>query len=159
MKKIELAAETGSAKWERTRVACRGLVIEDGKLLLSYGAGRNVWMIPGGGLEGEESEKECCAREIAEETGYIVQPSECVLEIVDFYEDIRMVNRYYPAALAGVTKRRLTEQEEKMGMEPRWLPVDEAKSVFSRYDDFAGVNELRRSLYRREYTALCELFL
>lgn len=157
MKTIEIGAEN-AAQWERSRTACRGLVLEDGKLLLSYGANRDIWMIPGGGMESGESDAQCCAREVREETGFLVDPAECVLEIVDYFRNVKMINRYFPAALLGRAERSLTEMEENMGMEPRWLPIEEAKAVFSHYDDYAGENELRRSLYRREYTALCEIF-
>ncbi len=158
MKSIKLLEDGRTEKGARVRVGCRGIVTDGDKLLLSFGAARDLWMIPGGGLEGDESELECCVREVQEETGYLVRPEACVLEIVDWFAERIMVNRYFPATVIGRAERKLTEQEEKMGMEPKWIPVQEAIAVFSRYDDFAGKNELRRSLYRREYTALCELF-
>lgn len=42
-------------------------------------------MIPGGGLERNESDEECCIREIAEETGVQVETSDCLLEIAEYY--------------------------------------------------------------------------
>ena len=158
MKSIKITADDREKSGEKTRLACRGLVVEDGKLLLSYGANRDIWMIPGGGLEAGESEKACCVREVREETGYLVKPAACVLEIADHFGERRMINRYFPATVVGRAERKLTEMETDMGMEPRWLPIEEAIAVFSRYEEFAGVNELRRSLYRREFTALTELY-
>ena len=49
MKKIELVGESYSGKWTRSRTACRGIVLREGKLLLSHEAGSGLWMIPGGG--------------------------------------------------------------------------------------------------------------
>ena len=44
-----------------------------------------------------------------------------------------------------------------MGLEPRWLPVEEALQIFSRHDDYAATDEERRGIYQREYTALSAL--
>ena len=38
-------------KWDKTRTACRGIIIENSKILLSYETVTDQWMIPGGGLE------------------------------------------------------------------------------------------------------------
>ncbi len=89
MKVIEITGENYFGKWDKTRVACRGIVINDAKILLSYETATDHWMIPGGGLEAEEDEKACCVLETAEETGVIVEPSECLLEIHEYYENIR----------------------------------------------------------------------
>ena len=38
-------------------------------------------------------------------------------------------------------------------MEPRWIPLEEAISVFSKYQDYADKEE-KRGMYLREYKAL-----
>lgn len=53
-------------------------------ILMSYETKNDQWMIPGGGLEKNESDYECCVREIAEETGVLVETSECLLEIDEY---------------------------------------------------------------------------
>ena len=58
---------------EILRVAVRGIIFVDGKLLLinsSFGELK----FPGGGKEGEESDEETLIRETLEETGYRVIP-------------------------------------------------------------------------------------
>ena len=69
------------SNWDKTRTACRGIVIDGERILLSYETQTNQYMIPGGGLENNESNEECCVRKIAEETGMIVDVSERMLEI------------------------------------------------------------------------------
>ena len=69
MKVIDIVGENYFGKWDKTRTACRGIIIHDTKVLLSYETRNDQWMLPGGGLEDNESEKACCIREIAEETG------------------------------------------------------------------------------------------
>ena len=132
--------------------------LREGKLLLSYETLTGQWMLPGGGLESGEEERACCIRELAEETGALVRPSECVLEIDEYYEDCRYVSRYFLCELVGRTELRLTRRETEAGMEPRWLPLDEIASIFSTHASYADTDEMRRGLYLREYTALCSIF-
>ena len=126
-------------------------------MLLSYETKTDQWMIPGGGLEGAEDEKECAARETAEETGVVIRPSECVLEIDEYYENWKWISRYFLGEAVGKTEMRLTGREKEVGMEPRWLPVPEAAAIFSRHADWAETDEMRRGMYLREYTALREI--
>ena len=157
MKTIEIIGKNYFGHWTHERTACRGVVIEDGRVLLSYAARDDLWMIPGGGLEAGEDEGSCCVRELAEETGRVVLPSACALEIDEYYEDCRYVSRYFFGAVVGRCRPQFTQAEQRMGLEPRWLPVEEALRIFSRHDDYAAADEERRGIYQREYTALSAL--
>lgn len=126
-------------------------------ILLSYETLTNQWMMPGGGLEPNESENDCCIREVAEETGKIIQPSECLLEIEEYYEEWKWVNQYYIGEVVGDTEKKRTEQEKSVGMEARWLPVDEIMDIFLQYNLYANSDEMRRGMYLRECTELCEI--
>lgn len=157
MRKIDIVGENYFGRWEKTRTACRGIIIRDGKILLSYATRQDIWMLPGGGLEDDEDEKTCCSREISEETGVVADPSECKLEIDEYYEEWKWVNRYFFAEVVGSTQTQLTDREKEVGMEPRWIPLDEAIEIFSRHADYAATDEMKRGMYLREYTALTEL--
>ena len=157
MKVIDIIGENYFGKWEHTRTACRGIILRDEKLLLSYETATGQWMLPGGGLEDGEDERECCAREVAEETGCVIVPSDCMLEIDEYYEDWKWINRYFFGKVTGETAVQLTEREKAVGMEPRWLPVEEIIGIFSKHADYAETDEMRRGMYLREYTALSAL--
>ena len=154
---VQIVGENYAGEWHQTRTACRGIVIRNGKLLLSYETATGQWMLPGGGLESGEEERDCCIREVAEETGYRIRPSECVLEIDEYYEDFKWVNRYFFGEVTGQTAVRLTEREKEVGMEPRWLPLEEILRIFSGHASYAETDEMRRGMYLREYTALSRL--
>ena len=158
MKTIEIVGKNYFGHWTRERTACRGVMIEDGRILLSYAVRDDLWMIPGGGLEAGEDEGTCCVRELAEETGRVVLPSACALELQEYYEDCKYVSRYFFGAVVGRCRPQLTQAEQRMGLEPRWLPVEEALRIFSRHDDYAATDEERRGIYQREYTALSALW-
>ena len=154
MKIIEIFGENYFGYWHGTRKACRGIVLKGGEILTSFETATGQYMIPGGGLEDSESERDCCAREVAEETGLVVEPGECVLEIDEYYEDWKYITFYFFCAPVGTTGRHLTDREKEVGMEPRWVDVEQAISEFSRHAEYAATDEMRRGLYLREYTAL-----
>lgn len=57
------------------RIAAYGVIIRDGRLLLSHWneAGYESWTLPGGGLEPGEDPANAAIREVFEETGYQVE--------------------------------------------------------------------------------------
>ena len=73
MKTIEIKGRNfrGAA---HTRIACRGLVLRDVKLLLSHEQNTGWYLIPGGGLEPGESHEAALCREVREESGFTVVP-------------------------------------------------------------------------------------
>ena len=154
---VDIVGDNYFGKWDKTRTACRGIILRDNRLLLSYETRTGQWMLPGGGLEDNEDERECCVREVAEETGFLIRPTECVFEIDEYYEDFKWVNRYFFGEVTGETAVQLTEREKEVGMEPRWLPLDEIIRIFSAHASYADTDEMRRGMYLREYTALRKL--
>ncbi len=157
MDRIEIFGENRFDRWTETRTACRGIVLRGGEILLCFETHTGQYMIPGGGLEPGEDEAECCAREIAEETGAVVRPGACRLEIDEYYEEWKFVSRYFFCEATGSAETRLTDREREVGMEPRWVPVERAVEIFSRHRDYAETDEMRRGMYLREYTALNRL--
>lgn len=73
MKTIEIYGENYIEQYTKLREACRVIVIRNGKILLTYEVNTNQWFIPSGGLESDERLSQCCIREMAEETGCIVE--------------------------------------------------------------------------------------
>ena len=158
MKTIEIIGKNYSGAVKKTRVGCRCIIRDGGKLLLSYEKLNDIWMLPGGGLEPGESEEECCKREVAEETGMLIDASGPLFEIDEYYEDTRYVSVYFSGGIVGRTRRKPTKAEIAAGMEPRWLPIDETIGIFSHHEDYAGTDEMTRGMYLREYTALIGFF-
>lgn len=157
MKTISIVGENHFGKWDKTRTACRGVILDGTNMLLSYETVTDQWMLPGGGLEENESDQACCIREIAEETGILAEVSGCMLEIDEYYEDWKWVNKYFIGKPVGRTERNLTEREQKVGMVPRWMPIAKMEEIFSKHAMYADTDEMRRGMYLRESTALQEL--
>ena len=117
MKKIQLINDDYWGHVNHLRHASRGIVVNDGKVLLSYETINNKYMIPGGGVEEGESYAECCERELLEETGMRVKAVEEYLEIEELFEDWRHISHYFVCELIEDTGvQHLTEGEKAAGM-------------------------------------------
>lgn len=154
MKTIKIYGENRFEQPAKVREASRGIVISGGKLLLTYEVNTDQWFIPGGGMEPGENPEQCCVRELAEETGCAVRPHDHFLTIYEYYEEWEFISRYFTCELTGEAARSLTERELEVGLEPRWVYFDEAVEIFSKHQDYAAENEMKRGAYLREYEAL-----
>ena len=66
VKIIAIAGYNYGGNWNHTRTACRGIIIQNNRILMSYETLTDQWMIPGGGLEEGEDERACCIRACSE---------------------------------------------------------------------------------------------
>lgn len=153
METIQIYGDNRFEKHTKMRQACRGIVMKEGNILLTYEVNTDQWFIPGGGLEGTESKEDCCMRELAEETGFLVEPLRDFLTINEYYEEWLYTSCYFVCRITGETPRLLTEREKEAGLEPRWIPFEKALDIFRRHQDYAE-NEMKRGAYLREYKAL-----
>lgn len=133
------------------RPAARGLVINDGKILLTYEKNKDVYMSPGGRREEGESFPECCVREIEEESGYIARIIKPFAVINEYCFDTCYEAHYFICEIKGQGESSLTPTEIDHGVEPRWVSLEKAVEIFSAFNTKA---EDHRSLYLREYTIL-----
>lgn len=158
VKTIEIRGANAYKTFSKTRVGCRGIVIKDSLMLISHEVNADYYLIPGGGLEEGETPEECCAREVCEETGYIVKPVFHFLTINEYYEEYKYIDYYFLCEVIGKSKQSLTDNEIKRGLIPEWIRPDKMLELYSKHGDFAATNEEKRGAYLREYTALKEYF-
>ena len=154
MKEISIYGKNRFDTYTKTRVAARGVVLRDGKMLASRAALGDIWMIPGGGVERGETPEDAVVREVQEETGYIVRPVRQFLTISEFYEEYRYVSHYFLCEVVGEGEISLTEAERAAGLEAVWEDADALTERFSHHADFAASDEEKRGIYLREWTAL-----
>ena len=148
---IDQYAETYSDPPERERIAARGIVVSEGKILLSHELNTGVYMTPGGGLENGETLEECCKRELMEETGYEVKPQKHFLTINEYSFETKYISNYFICEVTGEGKQTLTDIEVEHGIVPEWVTIEDALTIFGAYDtETPDV----RSLYIRELTTI-----
>ena len=156
MKEIEILGANRFETFSKTREGSRAVIVRDGMILLSHETISGWYLVPGGGLEAGETPADCCVREVEEETGVIVRPLHQFLTLYEYYEEYRYISYYFVCEAIGHGQMHLTEAETRRGLEPQWIPLQEAVDVFSRHQSYAMENEEKRGSYLREYTALQE---
>ena len=156
MTKVEILGENRFETHTKTREASRAVIVRDGMIQLIYEAGSDLWVIPGGGIEEDETSEKCCVREAEEETGNLVLPLQEFTVLFEYYEEYCYITHYFKCEVTGSGRMHLTEAEVHRCAEPQWIPLPEAMEIFSRHQSYADVSEEKRGIYLREYTALQE---
>ena len=156
MKEMDILGVNRFETYSKTRIGCRGIVVQDGNLLVSREEISDYWMLPGGGLENGETLSECCAREVLEETGYLVEPIEEFLVLNEYYEEYRYISHFFICKVVGKGEQKLTPVEKMRGLVPKWVDIQFFIDVVSKHQEYAATNEEKRGAYLREYTAITE---
>lgn len=156
MTRVEILGANRFETFTETRVGSRAVIVRDGLILLTHEVNSGWWLVPGGGMEADETPEKCCIREVEEETGYIVLPLYQFATLYEYYEEYRFISNYFICEITGNGRMNLTDAEVRRGVEPQWLPLREAVDIFSRHQSYADVSEEKRGSYLREYTALQE---
>lgn len=75
------------------RIRSRAIIFKGDSIVAMYreNGGRKYYTFPGGGVEGDETLKQCVTREVFEEFGLVVEPTKKVY----IYENERSVEHFY----------------------------------------------------------------
>ena len=126
----------------RLRKAARAVVFDkDGKVAILHASAHGYHKIAGGGVEVGEDIKTALAREIYEETGCTVVVKYEVGMIIEFRDDIKLlqISYCYIAHAKKYGKPHLTKKEKEAGFEVKWFTLDEALKKFKK-DDISHYN-------------------
>ena len=156
MKTVDILGSNRFENYTKTRDGSRAIIIHDGRILLTHELNSGWWLIPGGGIEEGETPEECVIREAEEETGLIVRPTEQFLTMHEYYEEYLYTGYFFVCEVTGKGRMRLTDVEKERGVQPEWLPLQDAIELFSMHESYADVSEEKRGSYQREYLALKE---
>ena len=133
----------GSEESPRIRVAA--IIVRGNTVLLvkHRKAGRNYWMLPGGGVQQGESLAEAVVRELSEETGLTVRPLELVLANDSIAPD-RSRHIVHLCFTAEITGGELCCGEDTRVVDAAFLPVD----GLDRIELFPAFGETLRNMIR-----------
>jgi 8-oxo-dGTP diphosphatase len=112
----------------RTRVRVAGILVDDGRILMESLADRELWGVPGGGLEDGESLIAGCEREYLEELGLIVTPSRLALVTDHFYVDSDDLDRHVICFYFIVSAEARAMRSNESHLHFRWLELDDLAS-------------------------------
>ncbi|MDE6641709.1 MAG: NUDIX domain-containing protein [Acetatifactor sp.] len=143
---------------EILRVAIRGIIFIDGKLLMIEDSFGEV-KLPGGGMEPGEDDYRALIREVKEETGYDVIPEsikpfgEIEEKRLSIHEPMiwHQINRlYFCNVYPGQGQCEYSENEKKYGFHQVFYTMEEALKVNERMLE----NEGLQAWNQREYKTL-----
>lgn len=137
-----------------TRYGARGILFDcKGQVALMHMTQRNMYKLPGGGIEQGEVSEEAFMREIKEETGYCCQ----ILSFLGTVEehksrrDFLHISYCFTAKTIGVeSPLQLTIQEKQMGFTPCWVSLDQAIELMKNSIDICKEYGLSFTLRRDE---------
>ena len=120
---------------EHTKIGCEAYIVRDNKILLGRRgnvAGKGTWALPGGHLEFIERADECICRELAEETGLIINPKD--IKLVALTDDLQPEN--------NIHYLHITFEVNIGDQEPRLLEPNECEEW-----KFFNLNELPTNMF------------
>lgn len=127
---------------------------DDGLFAVMYAKKFNLYSLPGGGIEGDETPEAAIVREIWEETGCTctsVEPLGVVLEN-RFHADYTQIDYYFVVHVnADDGQLHLTANEEQNGTRPQWHTPDETVRLIR---DCEHDTNQRKYLQARDVAAL-----
>ncbi len=156
MQTIELFADGLLKKDVRhlpKRVSCRAVVVKDGLVLCIFLKQPDIYNLPGGGLEENETPKDCVLRELKEETGYVGIEATPSVTVVEYFHDSAWESRFFLVQLgeAAPLAPQLTKEEAAAGVEVLWLGVYE---LMDRLENYPSRNPHGSNIHTREFLGL-----
>ncbi|MCF7926453.1 MAG: NUDIX domain-containing protein [Candidatus Izimaplasma sp.] len=133
-------------------VACRGLVMQEDKVLVVHLTVTDIYGLPGGRLDTDELLESCLKREVEEETGYLVSPNKKTITIKEHFEGETFITHYYNCDIVSKDgKQSLTNLEQELGLKAFWMPlsalVDELSHNPTKY-------KFGPNIHQREFLGL-----
>lgn len=96
--------------------------------------GTKYWLLPGGGVEGDETLEEAVVRECMEETGCNVVVEGSVGTTEEYRAEMgrRQVTHCFVARVIGEKGSPTTVQEDEQGMQVEWMDLADAHDFLER---------------------------
>ncbi len=134
------------------RTACRGIIKKNNKYLVVRLTKYDITTFPGGGLENNETEEECCIREVLEETGIICKIKNRVISVTEYFTDSIWTNVYFNCEFVKDTKKQhLVQEEIDLGLVVEWKTKEELLDIF---ENNMTLHEFGPNIHNREFFGL-----
>lgn len=124
------------------RKAARGILVQNGKIALLFVTKENYHKLPGGGIEGNETNEEAFIREIREETGCeceigkVGDSNSAVLEWRDGFKLFQISYTFFAQVVGEPKATHMTEEEISEDFMLKWVPFSEIDEVINNDNPF-----------------------
>lgn len=131
-------------------IKCRSIIEKDNKILFVYYKKLDVYSLPGGTLEVNETLEDCLIRETEEEVGLVVKPKRVITKIIEEFND-RYVTYYYTVEVLDKCKKKYTKLERDQEMTEKWL---DKKNLNIFLESYLSMHKFETALHFRESKAI-----
>lgn len=133
---------------------CRAVVLRnETEILGEYYPGRDVFNLPGGGLEPGETPEECVVREVLEETGLSVRVLFPTVTVIEYFPEGTFESRFFRCEDSGnpPLPPAPTPEEAKDRMESHWYGLFEFLEILETRE---STNPFGANIHQRELIGL-----
>lgn len=121
---------------EVTRYGARGILIDDNlNIAMMFMSKNGYYKLPGGGIEGSETDEIAFLREVKEETGY----GSVIVKRLGYIEEHKMQNKFMQISYCFVARKNsdnqtvsFTDNEKALGFSSIWMTYENALGVMTK---------------------------
>lgn len=136
------------------REGSRGIVLKDNRMALIHYKTYNHYVLPGGGIEINETPEAAFKREVLEEIGYTVEAVKPVCIVEECFEDSAWRHHFFIAQVSdGPFECHLTPEEITLQPSLLWLTTEEALTLLSEHE---GDHPYSATIMQREFLGLMQ---
>jgi len=146
------------------RETARAVVFNKKKeVALMFASKANLHILPGGGMQPNETLSETAKREVKEETGCDVKITDEVGKVIEFRDRISRIQESscFLAKVNGKCgKPKLTKKEKKSGFQLKWASIDDAIKLIKTDKGnhvLAGFIKIREGTFLKKAKELMKL--
>lgn len=116
--------------------SARAIILVDDLVLLLHTKTLDFYMLPGGGIEENETPEQSVIREVQEETGYFGEIIKKTVVIKEFFPEETWETHYFLIKIdkENFTNVNFTAEEKLQDLHKKWLKVDEALILLDNHE-------------------------
>lgn len=146
-------------KSKKRLVRCQGVILKNDSILIleHFNSIRNevFWLLPGGGMELNESEEECLRRELKEETNLDVEINKVLFDDIKYGLDYKRYVTFLCTPLAGSIEKVGKESNEyKKITKLSWFPINDEVSwskIQNKEQFYPSLKQIKDKIVKLKY--------
>lgn len=143
-------------KRKKRLVRCQGVILKNDSILIleHYNSLRNekFWLLPGGGIEFNESEEECIHRELKEETNLNVEINQVLFDDIKYGLDYKRYVTFLCTPLEGSIEKIGKESNDyKKITKLSWISINDEDSwptIQNKEQFYPSLKEIKNEIFK-----------
>ena len=134
------------------RIGARAVVKKGDLFLMVHQEKDDIYTLPGGGVENDETNEEACIREVLEETGVAVNVIKHTVTLKEYFSDSRWEHHYFLCEyIDKVAEPNLVEYEIVQQLKTKWMTFDE---IMDQFENNMTKHEWGPAIHQREFLGI-----